>query len=172
MKILLISTLSKNDVQSNRVISSLVNMKNDAEVLYTDTYNIGYCLGCTYCWLKTPGKCAKKDDWEILFKKFLKSDYVIFLTEAKLGFVSHKMKNIVDRLIPLATPYTKIYKGEARHVSRYKKCWNVGLIYSGNGDKNFLNEWMGRFTLNIFSKSLGAYNIDESGGLFHELNNI
>jgi multimeric flavodoxin WrbA len=172
MKYLIISTLSKDDEKSNEAINSLLKNKNDIEVFYSDMYNVGSCIGCTFCWLKTPGICAKKDDWEILFKKFLKSDYIIFITEAKLGFVSYKMKNIVDRLIPLAVPYTEIYKGEARHTSRYKKCWNIGLLYSGNGDKDFLNEWLERFTLNFFSKSLGSYNINENEELFHGLNNI
>ncbi|MCL2879430.1 MAG: flavodoxin family protein [Treponema sp.] len=172
MKYLIISTLPKDNEQSNKVISSLLNIKKDVEVFYTDMYNIGSCIGCTSCWLKTPGICAKKDDWEILFRKFLKSDYIIFITEAKLGFVSYKMKNIIDRLIPLAIPYTEIYKGEARHTSRYEKSWNIGLIYFGNGDKDFLNEWMGRFTLNFFSKSLGVYSIDESEELLHGLDNI
>jgi multimeric flavodoxin WrbA len=107
-----------------------------------------------------------------LFKKFLKADNIVFVTEAKLGFISYKMKNIIDRLIPLLTPYTVISNGETRHKSRYNKYWKIGLIYSGNGDKDFLNEWMRRFTLNFFSKSLGVYNIDESEGLFRELNNI
>lgn len=172
MKILIISTLLKDDEQSAKIIGSLLHNKNDTEVLYTDMHNIGNCIGCTYCWLKTPGKCSVKDDWEMFFMKFLKSDCIIFFTEAKLGFVSYKMKNIVDRLIPLLTPYTQLLNGEARHVRRYMKRWNLGLIYSGNSDNDFLNEWMGRFALNMHSKSLGAYNINESGALINELNNF
>jgi multimeric flavodoxin WrbA len=171
-KCFIISTLPKIDDNSNKIINSLLSKINDTEVFDTNNYQIGNCVGCNNCWLKTPGVCSVKDDWEIMFKKFLKSDCVIFITEAHLGFVSYKMKNLVDRLIPLGLPYTKLHKGEMRHTSRYKKCWEIGLMYSGNGDKDFLNEWMERFTLNLFSKSLGAHSINESGGLYREIGNI
>ena len=172
MKCLIITTLPEIDDKTNKIINSLQAKVNDIEVLDTNNYKIGNCIGCTNCWLKTPGVCAVKDDWETVFKKFLKSDYVIFITEAKLGFISHKMKNIVDRLIPLILPYTTMYKGESRHTGRYKKCWKIGLVYSGNGNKDFLNEWMERFTLNYFCKSLGAHNINESEELYHEISHI
>jgi len=95
------------------VINTFSNIVvKDDDAINTDDYKIGHCVGCTHCWLKTPGVCAVKDDWEILFKRIISADTVVFITEAKLGFVSHKMKNIVDRLIPIATPYTTLYKGE------------------------------------------------------------
>jgi len=172
MKCLVVSTLPEIDNKTNEFINSLKVKAIDTEVLETNKYKIGNCIGCNNCWLKTPGVCAVKDDWEILFKKFLKSDYVIFITEARLGFISHKMKNIVDRLIPFLLPYTTLYKGEMRHKNRYKKCWKIGLIYSGNGNKDFLNEWMERFTLNFLGKSLGAHNINESKELYDEISSI
>ena len=172
MKCLIINTLTEIDNKTDLIINSLQAKGIDTEVFDTKKYKIGNCTGCTNCWLKTPGVCAVKDDWEIVFKKFLKSDYVIFITETHLGFVSHKTKNIVDRLLPLLMPYTTLYKGEMRHKSRYKKCWKIGLVYSGNGNKDFLNEWMERFTLNMFCKSLGAHNINEIEELYHEISNI
>jgi multimeric flavodoxin WrbA len=76
----------------------------DENAVNVDDYKIGACIGCTHCWLKTPGVCALKDDWEMLFKKILKADAVIWVTEEKLGFISHTMKNIVDRIRPIAAP--------------------------------------------------------------------
>nr|AGS53758.1 iron-sulfur flavoprotein [uncultured bacterium contig00146] len=133
-----------------------------ADVLSTDDYTIGGCTGCTDCWLKTPGVCSLNDDWEVLFKRFVKADTIVFVTEAKLGFVSHKLKNIVDRLIPLALPYTEMHKGAMRHKSRYKKQWGLCLVYRGDGNKAFLSEWWGRVALNVSSKSLGVCSIEES----------
>jgi multimeric flavodoxin WrbA len=172
MNCLVINTLSKIDEKSNTAIDSLSTRVNNIEVLNINEYKFGACIGCTNCWLKTPGVCAVKDDWEIIFKKFLKFDCILFIAEAHFGFVSHKMKNIVDRLIPLALPYTKLYKGQIRHKNRYKKYWKIGLLFTGNGNKDFLNEWMERFKLNFFSKSLGAYNISESEELYREIDNI
>ena len=133
----------------------------DAETLYLANYKLGNCIGCTNCWLKTPGMCAIKDDWAIIFGKILKADNVVLVTEAKLGFISYKMKNLIDRLIPIATPYTKLYKGEMRHKPRYDKCWNFGLVYYGDGDKEFLTQWMDRFVLNLYCKSLGVFKLEE-----------
>jgi len=172
MKCFIINTMSEFDEKTNKIIDILLSKVGNTEVFELRKYKIGNCIGCNNCWLKTPGVCAVKDDWEIMFKKFLISDCVIFIAEAQLGFVSHKMKNIVDRLIPLSLPYTKLYKGEMRHKSRYEKSWKIGLMYSGNGNKIFLNQWLERFSLNFFSKSLGAYNIDESEELYREIGNI
>jgi len=144
----------------------------DVDAINADEYKIGNCAGCTLCWLKTPGVCAIKDDWEKLFKRVVAADTLVFIAEAKLGFVSYKMKNIVDRLIPIATPYTLIHKGEMRHVLRYCKSPNIGLIYTGQGDKEFLTEWLERVALNFFSKSLGVFNIEESEEIIHEFGNI
>ena len=172
MKCLVINTLVESDKQSEAAILSLSEIQEEVEVIQTEKMKISSCIGCTNCWLKTPGVCAIKDDHESLFKKFLKSDSVIFIAESKLGFVSHKMKNIVDRFIPLGTPLTEICNGEARHESRYHKHWNIGLLYTGKGDKEYLTEWMARFALNFHSRSLGAYGIEESEVLFHELSDI
>ena len=145
------------------IINTLSNMLvSSIDALDMDDYHIGHCIGCTHCWMKSPGICAVKDDWEMLIKKIIGADRLIFIADAKLGFLSYKLKNIVDRLIPLATPYTVIHNGEMRHKIRYDKNPDIGLIYSGDGDKAFLSEWLERVTLNFFSKSLGVYYIEES----------
>ena len=172
MKCLIINTFPQNDATSHEMIHSWSDGPNETEAFYADNFKIGHCIGCTHCWLKTPGVCAVKDDWELLFKKFVQADTVIFMTEAKLGFVPHPMKNIIDRLIPLAVPYTELYRGEMRHTSRYKKCWNIGLVYSGDGDNAFLNDWLERVALNFFSKSLGAYSFEESEELRRGLGDL
>ncbi len=164
MKCLIITTLLDTEIVQEREI--------EMEVFDMNNYKIGNCIGCNNCWLKTPGVCAIKDDWEKLFKKFLKADHVILVTEARLGFISFQMKNVVDRLIALILPYTTIIKGEARHTSRYGKCWKIGLAYSGEGNKDFLNEWMERLALNYACQSLGAYKINEMEELYHGISHI
>jgi hypothetical protein len=65
-----------------------------------------------------------------------------------------------------------LHKGEMRHMKRYDKTPDMGLIYSGDGDKEFLKEWMARVTLNFFAKSLGVYNIEESEEISREFGDI
>lgn len=172
MRTLIISALPETDSQTNGVIQTFKDKVTNVEVIYTDKCKISHCVGCTDCWLKTPGICAVKDDFKLLLEKFIKADCVIFIAEAKLGFISYKIKNVVDRLIPLAVPYTTLHNGEMRHVSRYKKRWHMGLLFAGNGDKEYLNIWLERFALNFFSTSLGAYSIEESEGILYGIDNI
>jgi len=172
MRALIICSLSETDSPCSEIIQAFKGKNIDCDVVYTESYQISHCVGCTNCWLKTPGICTIKDDFKIVFEKFIKSDDIIFVTEAKLGFISYKMKNIVDRLIPLSVPYTTLCNGEMRHVSRYKKHWHMGLLFSGSGDKEFLNIWLKRLALNFFSTSLGAYSIEEKERLFDGLNTI
>lgn len=171
-KSLIISTFPKDDLLVSSTVNKFKSDVQDLKVIYTDALKINNCVGCTNCWLKTPGVCAIKDDYIEVFKSFLKADSIIFITEMKNGFISYKMKNMIDRIIPLVVPYTKIYNGAMRHISRYNKKWNVGLIYIGECDKKFINKWMMRFTLNFYSRSLGAYGINESEVLIREINNI
>lgn len=169
MKYLIISTLSPNDVQIKSVIDELCSMLNDVTVIYTDEMNISACVGCNSCWLRTPGICPIKDDYEQLFIQYLQFDSVIFITETKFGFVSYKMKNIIDRMLPMLTMYLKFYDGQMRHVSRYKKSLRMGILYIGDSDKEYLNEWMTRAMLNLHGASLGVYEISKREELYHAL---
>ena len=79
-----------------------------------------------------------------------------------MSFVDHRMKNIVDRMQPLATMYIHIVDGQCRHVPRYDKRFRFGLLYSGSADGAYLNRWMERICLNFGSESLGAYPITQA----------
>ena len=48
--------------------------ENDYELIETANMHISHCLGCNYCWLKTPGVCVIKDDYEPILKKINKAD--------------------------------------------------------------------------------------------------
>jgi multimeric flavodoxin WrbA len=43
-------------------------IKGDVEVVNTSGMKIAHCMGCNQCWLKTPGVCAIKDDYECIIK--------------------------------------------------------------------------------------------------------
>lgn len=45
-------------------------------IIDTTGMNILHCLGCNYCWLKTPGQCVIKDDYEAILKRMSKADQV------------------------------------------------------------------------------------------------
>lgn len=167
---LIISTLEKNDKNLEQLIDKL-KQNNNTEIIYAENMNIKGCIGCNNCWLVTPGICTIKDDYEKLLIKFLQAERVIFITDLKLGFVSYKLKNIIDRLLPLATMNLRFKNGQMRHYPRYKKHYKMGLIYKGDGNQEFLEKWFERVMLNIEGTSLGVYNIENEEAISNELIN-
>lgn len=103
-----------------------------------------------------------KDDYEPILKAYLQYDDIVFLAGTALGFVNHKMKNIIDRILPLATMYTCFEDGQMRHVPRYDKHFRFGLLYSGKADGEYLSLWLQRVAVNMHGESMGAFPITES----------
>ena len=133
----------------------------EPEVIEAYGLNISHCIGCNHCWLKTPGECSIKDDYEIILKKIIHADQLWVISDTALGFLDHKGKNIFDRILPIATMYLKFVKGQMRHVPRYRQRTNIGIIYRGEGDKEYLERWSKRAALNFDSRSLGVFKENE-----------
>lgn len=160
--VLMIDTTEK---QIGKVIAEelLRNGGNAAEFELIDTagMHISHCVGCNYCWLKTPGVCAIHDDYEPILRKMSGADQVWLVSDTHFGFVSWRTKNIVDRIMPLVTMYLKIKDGQMRHVTRYDHQPDLGIIYTGDGDRAYLERWCQRTALNIGSRSLGVFSESE-----------
>lgn len=127
------------------------------EVIDTAGMHISHCVGCNYCWLKTPGVCAIHDDYEPILRKMSGADQVWLVSDTHFGFVSWQTKNIVDRIMPLVTMYLKFKDGQMRHVMRYDHQPDIGIIYTGAGDQAYLERWCQRTVLNLGSRSLGVF---------------
>ena len=58
-------------------------------------------------------------------------------------------------------PYTCLLytskDGQMRHVMRYDHQPDIGIIYTGDGDQAYLEQWCKRTALNLESNSLGAF---------------
>ena len=129
----------------------------DTDIVETADMKISHCIGCNYCWLKTPGVWSIKDDYEEILKKIIKADQLWVISDTSLGFIDHKGKNIFDRILPIATMYLKMEGKQMRHVARYDKKTDVGVIVTGDADMKYLEKWTVRCALNFESDSLGAY---------------
>ena len=127
------------------------------ELIDTTGMHISHCVGCNYCWLKTPGICAIQDDYEPILRKISVADQVWLVSDTHFGFVSWQTKNIVDRIMPLVTMYLKFKDGQMRHVMRYDHQPDLGIIYTGDGDQAYLERWCQRTALNLGSRSLGVF---------------
>ena len=133
----------------------------EAEIVEATSLKISHCIGCNYCWLKTPGECAIKDDYETILKKVIHAGQLWVISDTALGFIDHKGKNIFDRILPIATMYLKFKGDQMRHVPRYDKRTDIGIIYTGDVEKDYLERWTGRAALNFESESLGVFAKDE-----------
>ena len=162
-KLLIVNILPEEDPAAQSAIEALREKAEEVQVIHAYEKNFRPCIGCNACWLKTPGICSIQDGYEELLKEYLSSDAVVFLSGTALNFVDYRMKNVIDRILPLATMYIHIVDGQCRHVPRYDKKLRFGLLYSGSANEAYLNRWMERGMLNFAGESLGAYPISNAG---------
>ena len=162
-KLLIVNTLPEDSPAAQSAIQALQDKGLEAQVLHAYEKNLRPCVGCNACWLVTPGVCTIKDGYEELLKAYLQYDAVLFLAGTALNFVDYRMKNVVDRMLPLATMYIQIVDGQCRHVPRYEKTLRFGLLYSGAADEDYLKRWIERVMLNLGGESLGTYPISNAG---------
>lgn len=161
MNLLIINTLEEDNPTVLEAINYLTEKTSAYQIFHTESMKINPCIGCNVCWLKTPGICSLKDDYEQILKACLQHDTTIIISDTALGFISYKAKNIVDRMLPLATMYTHIVDGQMRHVPRYEKKFRFGLVYSGAADIEYTEQWLSRFALNFDGISIGAFPIEK-----------
>ena len=159
--ILIINTTDDRDI-SEKIRSELRSTSTDFDIVEASEMKIGNCIGCNYCWLKTPGICTVKDDHETILRKMVKSEQIWIISDVTLDFVTPLAKNIVDRTIPLATMNLKFKGDQMRHVLRYgKKGYDFGLIIRGEADMDYLKRWSERVAVNFGGRSRGAFGTED-----------
>ena len=166
MSLLIVNTLPEGNKAALDAIRTLRDRTDRCGVINTCEMELQPCVGCNACWLVTPGICSRKDGYEELLKAYLEYDATVFLSGTALNFVDHRMKHIIDRLLPLVTMYIRIVDGQCRHVPRYDKRFRFGLLYSGAADRAYLDESLDRVMLNFSGESLGAYPITQAREAF------
>lgn len=88
------------------------------------------CIGCWYCWLKTPGRCIN-NDLDEFYKAYLDADKVVIFSKVSQGFISGNLKTLFDRMIPLFLPYITYETGESMHIPRYAEYPEIEVYYQG-----------------------------------------
>ena len=159
---IVINTLEAG-VYTEQINALLANNDFDIEIIDAANMKIAHCMGCNQCWLKTPGVCAIKDDYETIVKKLVSADNVWLVSDTKFGFIDYRGKRILDRIMPMLNMYIIFRDGWMRHQLRYHPL-NVGLIYKGDGDRQMLEEWCDRTAANLGGRSLGVLAIDDASG--------
>ena len=90
----------------------------DVELVYTRDLDIHPCTGEFHCWMRRPGECYQHDDMQRLYPKFKEADVLVFATPVYVDGITGPLKNIVDRMIPLVTPFFELRHGHCRHPPR------------------------------------------------------
>ena len=140
---------------NNDMICSLIPEKTEVEIIDTSNMKIAHCMGCNQCWLKTPGICAIKDDYEGILKKLIQADNLWFVSDTHFGFLNHKGKRMMDRIMPMLNMTLGFHDGWMRHDLRYHAL-NIGLLYKGVAEQTMMEDWCMRTAANIGGHSLGA----------------
>ena len=96
-------TIVLNTIEEKAVLEQISNLINDTdkEIVNTSYMKIAHCMGCNQCWLKTPGVCAIKDDYESILKKLVKADNLWLVCDTRFGFLDYKGKRMMDRIMPM-----------------------------------------------------------------------
>lgn len=137
MKVLVLNGSPKGENSNTMKItkSFLVGMEKSTELEYEiidiSKANIGHCKGCFACWRNANGGCVIKDDMDILIKKYVQSDIVIWSMPLYFFSMPSKIKNFMDRLLPIFLPtIIENENGGCMHPKRYEKPYKTMLISS------------------------------------------
>ena len=151
MKALVLNTLGNDHTEQ---IKALIKDK-EVEIIDTSDMKIAHCMGCNQCWLKTPGICAIKDDYEVILQKLVEADNLWIISDTQFGFLDYKGKRLMDRIMPMLNMTVGFRDGWMRHELRYHPL-NIGLLYKGTADQTLMEDWCKRTAANIGGQSLGA----------------
>jgi multimeric flavodoxin WrbA len=111
---------------------------NGHEVVRLDLRDLDLkgCSGCFGCWVKTPGRCVKRDDSADVCRAVIGSDLTILASPMRMGFTTALLKRAVEQLIPLLHPYIVIEGGEMHHRKRYERYPLLGLLVAPGSDSD------------------------------------
>lgn len=163
MKTLVLNTLGKEALDQ---VNALIKDK-EVEVVDTSDMKIAHCMGCNQCWLKTPGICAIKDDYEKIIKKLVETENLWIVSDTRFGFLDYKGKRVIDRIMPMLNMTVCFRDGWMRHKLRYHAL-NIGLLYKGAADQAMMEDWCKRTAANIGGQSLGAIALDPQSAISSE----
>ncbi len=152
---MIITILNGNPIEDNfdeyisKLNNSLIEKDNNSEIITLRNLEIKQCMGCFGCWVKKPGECLFEDGTKDMRKKIINSDFVLYTSPLKMGFISSLLKKALDKHIPIVMPYFSVRNGEIHHMKRYDKYPKVGVLIKHDNEVN--NENL-EITKEIFEK--------------------
>lgn len=125
-------TVVIHDLESADIKTIFPQIGNNVHFI-SEKGTIQNCIGCFGCWIKTPGKCVLKDNYDNMGAILSHTDHLIIISHCYYGGYSPFVKNVLDRSIPYLLPFFKTKKNETHHKQRYKKVFSItAYFYGGN----------------------------------------
>lgn len=93
--------------------------------------DIHHCIGCFGCWVKTPGKCVIRDNYQEIGIHMSKCTELIYVSRCYYGSVSPFVKMVQDRALSYIQPDFVMRKGEMHHKRRYKNMIKLSSYFYG-----------------------------------------
>ena len=163
-KIVLLDGRGAGDEDLSSVLDILIN-ELDGSGVEMQTFTLrkikmGSCIGCFGCWLETPGVCLEPDAGRDIARAIVQSDTTILFTPVTFGGHSSELKKIQDRWIPILMPDFGVYRGEVRHLRRYKqypRLVGIGIQRQPNNEEaNLFKILVGRNAFNFYAPTYAA----------------
>lgn len=115
----------------------LVGVENKTDVkieeIQLSTSEIRPCLGCFACWNKTPGACVIRDDMRDVIEKILWADLTVWSFGLYYFSVPGRLKNLIDRMLPMNLPFMTADSETGGHPSRYDMSGKRNVVISTCG---------------------------------------
>lgn len=105
------------DIVLRRFLAGAASAGARTETVYLAEKKISDCMGCTWCWFKTPGVCRHKDDVPLLHEKMRRAHVLVYATPLYVCNMNGIMKRFLDRILPLAEPFQEYRDGICTHPS-------------------------------------------------------
>lgn len=162
---------------TNRILTDKEFNNCEVNIINTRILDLKYCKGCFECWTKTPGLCVQIDEMPIILQTIMNSDLTIFISDVQVGFISSKLKKILDKTLPLIHPYCDILHGEVHHMARYDSFPELALVLIEGKEISdpvfdIIKSWYTRLSYNMMTNVKFVIKDDSFlGGLKNEISN-
>ncbi|MBN2180486.1 MAG: flavodoxin family protein [Sedimentisphaerales bacterium] len=123
MKVVVINGSPKGDKGNTALILTpfIEGMKEagaEVKIFYPVQMDIKTCRGEYNCWFRTPGKCFQDDDMQKFLPELTDMEIFVLATPLYVDGMSGPLKNMLDRVIPIAEPVIELRDGHCRHPGR------------------------------------------------------
>lgn len=112
--------------------SGIYDLSEKENIIVDSNGDNHYCIGCFGCWLKTPGRCVIKDEYQTMGEKLSKVEELLIISKSSFGSYSSSVKNVLDRSISYVMPFFEIRNGEMHHQERYRKNLVISAYFYGD----------------------------------------